>query len=262
MDPVVAATYTEVPLENPPIVLALCQLTFNEIPELLERSAIVAVRDHLGDYPDIEVRDQQELQFQIGPPGLQVHQLASRAHVLRSPHHPWWVLLGPGTATLVTTTYEGRADFVRRVAALRRALQDVAGIPAVVRIAVRVVNRVDDDAVLDRVEQMIQPRFLGGIGFPVAPGAAMVHSLQDIVLRWADNVIRVRTGHVPPEFVPDPAVPGLPVPSWLLDLDASTDTYRSFDQVEGTAEGLAENIHHVFRAIVQDDFLRHFGGRP
>jgi uncharacterized protein (TIGR04255 family) len=252
----------EVPLSDPPIVLALCQLSFNENPALAERAMIERLRDHLGGmYPDIEPQHLQDLRVDIGPPGLEVHQRSAQAYVLRSPHHSWWVLVGASVATLVTPVYEGRQDFVSRVAALRRALTEVSGVPGIRRVGVRVINRVADPVTLDELEALVDARFSGGIALELADGTEMVHSMHDLVLRWADNTLRARIGLVPPGFVPDPAVPAVTGRSWLLDLDAFDETYRPADGgVEATAEGLAENVHRVFRRLTTDAFVRRFGG--
>ena len=256
--------YPEVPLQDPPIVLALCQLRFNTVPDLGNRARIEALRDHLaGEYPDIVEQKSQEFELAVGPPGMQVKQRLDVAHKLQSPRHPWWILVSPALATLVTPIYKSRTDFADRIARLREALDEVGQVPAITRVGVRIINRVTTEDVLADLPTHVEPEFLSASVMEVADNAQLVQSVQTVILGWEQNVARLGIGVVPPGFVPDPAVPAHDGSAWMLDIDTWNDEYRPVDSsVEDTATNLAENAYRLFRRVVREQLLIRFGGIP
>ena len=263
MKPVLREAFPEVPLEPAPLVLVLCQLRYNALPELASRAAVEDIREALGgDYPDIEARSYEGVQIDVGPPGVQLLQQASKSHVLRSPHHPWWILLSEGVASLVTPQYSSRKDFMGRVSRLRQVLQ-AAGVPAVQRVGVRYVSRVEAPDFIADLPRYVNREMLGGTQLPLAEDVTLAQSLLDVAIPWDEhNVVRIRTGIVGPGVVADPAIPPLPSQSWVLDIDAFNEKYQATNEVDDSALGLAENQYHLFRSIVTNDFLERFGGNP
>ncbi len=260
---VLSVTFDEVPLDPAPLVLVLCQLRFNPQPDLAQRAAIERIRDLLdGEYADIEERTDAGVTIDVGPPGVQMVQQASKSHVLRSPQHPWWILVGDGVATLATSEYSSRRDFVSRVCRLCEALEGV-GVPAVHWVGVRYVSRVTGADFINDLPTYLQREMLGGTQLPLAPDVGLAQSVWDVAIPWEDhNVVRIRTGIVGPGVVTDPAIQPVSEQSWLLDIDAFNQKYRAIDQADEIAEGLAENQYQLFRSIVTDEFLIRFGGQP
>lgn len=131
------------------------------------RCARGAIRDLLdGEYTDIEERTDAGVTIDVGPPGVQMVQQASKSHVLRSPQHPWWILVGDGLATLATSEYSSRRDFVSRVCRLREALAGV-GVPAVHWVGVRYVSRVTGADFINDLPTYLQREMLGGTQLPL-----------------------------------------------------------------------------------------------
>lgn len=254
--------YKRVLLNPAPLVLVLCQLRFNKRPQLGERAVVEAIQRHLdGQYPDIEQRDTQEARVQFGAPGIELHQQKGTHHVLRSPHHPWWVLVSPAVATLVAPTYSERSDFIGRVAALREALSDAGGVPAVERVGVRYVSRVTDPDFVNDLDRYVRQEVLGATVLPADDATELVHSLFDMVVQRGSVTGRARAGVVPPGVTPDPAIEPVDDPAWIIDVDMWDPTYRPADStVDERAAELAEAQYQLFRWIVTEDFLRYFGG--
>lgn len=255
--------HPRVPLERAPLVLVLCQLRFNAHPELEQRPVIEAIRDHLGgEYPDIESKDTQEAHFQFGPPGFELHQRSGKSHVLRSPHHPWWILISPAVANLVAPTYSDRTDFLNRITSLRQALAGAGGVPAVERVGVRYVSRVADEGFLEQLDDYVIPEVLGASNLPTAQGTELIQSMFDMAVQSDSTTGRVRAGLVPGGVSPDPAVEPADGPAWLIDVDMWDASYRPTDNtVDERAAELAANQYQLFRWLVTDEFLTYFGGQ-
>lgn len=255
--------YTRVPLERAPLVLVLCQLRFSKRPELEQRTVIEAIRVHLGDeYPDIEPQDIQQAHFQFGPPGFELHQRSGKSHTLRSPHHDWRIVISSAVANLIAPTYSDRTDFLDRVTALRRAVADAGGVPAVERVGVRYVSRVTDEDFLDHLDHYVIPEVLGASDLPTAEGTELIQSMFDMAVQRDSTTGRVRAGLVPGGVTPDPAVEPADGPAWLIDVDMWDASYRPTDDtVDERAAELAASQYQLFRWLVTEEFLTYFGGQ-
>jgi uncharacterized protein (TIGR04255 family) len=72
----------------------------------------------------------------------------------------------------------------------------------------------------------------------------------------------VRHGLLPPQTTYDPAVEPTQMASWVLDVDTFRAERMSFDPtgLSELAAVLAEQSYRLFRWVVNDDFLREYGG--
>lgn len=251
-----------VPLPRAPLVLVLCQLRFNAQPELGIRATAEAVLEELAPaYVDLQEQTVDEATFELGAPGFEVRRQSGKNFLLKNPAHSWWILLSPSVATLVSPSYSERKDFTDRIAALRGALSEVAGVKAITRVGVRYVSRVADDDFLADLSRYVHPRVLGATDLPLADGADLGQTLSDTLVHRGNTTARVRAGLVPAGLSPDPAVTPLQKKSWLFDVDMFDADYRAADEgVEQAAAELARTQYQLFRWLVTDEFLRYFGG--
>lgn len=254
--------YERVHLPRAPLVLVLCQLRFNNQPALGERRTADAIRKRLEPhYAEVAEQNVTEATFDLGAPGMAVKRQAAKNFILKSPDSPWWILLSPSVATLVGTTYSERHDFHDRISALRVALTEEAQISAVERVGVRYVARVDDADFLANLNTYVRTEVLGATHLPLAAESQLNETVSNTVIQQGPTVARVRAGMMPPGVTPDPAIHPLDRPSWVFDIDTFNGDYRRADEsVEGTAADLAHGQYQLFRWLVTDEFLRHFGG--
>lgn len=255
----------DVHLERAPLVLALCQFRFNDVEGLVNRDSVHSLREWLRpEYSDLSqqsVPHGVQIQFSPGKDPVAAAAEELDSFTLRNPHHSWHLRLTSGVATVFATSYTTRDDFMGRVSALRSGLRDVLGVPAITRLGIRYVNRVTDEAVLERLGAYVQAELLGAAHAPIAAEASLVQSLNDIFFEHDTTAVRMRVGLVPPGVQPDPAVQPVDAPSWICDVDTFDSMFRTLDEaVDQRAAALAEDAYQLFRWAVTDRFLDHFRG--
>ncbi len=255
----------DVHLERAPLVLALCQIRFNDVEGLVARDSAHDLKEWLQpEYPDLSrqpVPQGVQIQFSPGKDPVAAPAEELDSFTLRNPDHPWEVRLASGVATIFATSYTTRDDFMARVSSLRAGLREVVGVPAITRLGIRYVNRVTDEEILDRLGAYVQAELLGAALAPIARDASLVQSLNDIVFERDATAVRMRVGLVPPGVQPDPAVQPADLPSWICDVDTFDARFQSLDEtVEQRAATLAEDAYQLFRWAVTDRFLDHFRG--
>lgn len=262
---VLSTALDDVHLDRAPLVLALCQMRFNDVADVVSRDSMVRLRERLMPaYPDLGQEEQHAIMLKIQP-GRDPEQIESQPSTLnfklRNPESPWWLSISRGVATLVTNTYTERSDFMGRITALREALADVLEVPALTRLGVRYVSRVTDDAVLDHLDRYVRRELLAAAVAPIGPGAELVQSFTDIVFQQDDTAVRLRTGLVPPGTQPDTSILIDDQAAWLCDIDAYDTQLRALDErVDERASLLAEDAYQLFRWVVTNEFLKHHGG--
>jgi uncharacterized protein (TIGR04255 family) len=69
---------------------------------------------------------------------------------------------------------------------------------------------------------------------------------------------------VPAQATVDPEIPPIDGPSWVIDLDMFTPSTQSFgtEDLVTKVTRYSERIYGVFRWMVNDEFLRFYGGEP
>jgi len=249
----------EVPLPAAPLLRALVQVQYPPVQALfnpgLAQDLIAKVQAALTEeYPLFEVEREVQLAVpapDLGPPTLR----------LRTVDGVWEAAFHPLFVALSTSVYTSRADLLGRLAAALDVAHNVLGVRAYQRLGVRYVNQVTPD--FGDVTTLLQPDVAGSFA-PVSAHFVVEADIRDLLLDVEGDKLHVRYGHVPAGDAVLLGVDPCPSPSWVLDLDAYTQTPTPFVTADilGETERLAEKCYRVFRGTVTDQFLERAGGRP
>jgi uncharacterized protein (TIGR04255 family) len=172
------------------------------------------------------------------------------------PKSIWQVTVTETAVALETTEYSSRDDFCERSGEIFGALSSVMLPPVVDRVGMRYVDRLAGDAIA-RVPEFVIPELQALVGCIEEP-MSIEHSLTQTQIAVGDHEsLQVRTGLLPAGLAFDPAVPQLPEPTWLLDMDVFTTTAGfAFDskELEQRLRRFAEVAYAFFRWATTDAF--------
>lgn len=207
---------------------------------------------------------QQTHPFQIQAPGSEIPIPlipATRLFRFSSAELHWHLVLTQDFLAIETDRYSNRAEFLHRITEACAALQKCIGPTHVSRLGVRYIDRIRGED-LERIQEFFRPEILGLYADKdLWDGSTQV--LTESLLKSAEGQLGARWGLLPKNSTIDPnAIPVEPNPSWILDLDSSSEGLVPFDLNEITVNATrhTERIYTFFRWSVTDSFLAHFGG--
>ncbi len=255
----------EIHLERAPLDLVLLQVRVPSLTHLADEAsvqrAISALKAELaGRYPLAEQQDGIQIMVEAGGP---TSRQGPTVWILRDPKSSWRVSISPNSVALFTNTYTDRADFRLRAQDVLDSARNAFGTPTFARLGVRYVNRLRDEAALDKLTDLVRNEVMGGTTIDLPADVEIKMALSDWVFERENGpTLHVRSGFVPPQASPDPTVPGLDTRTWVLDCDAySEDVSSSGDTALELFDDLARIDHEFFRwAILEDAFKSQFGG--
>jgi uncharacterized protein (TIGR04255 family) len=129
------------------------------------------------------------------------------------------------------------------------------------RLGIRYIDRIHG-ADLDHIREFFRPEILGlGANQGVWENTGQV--LTEALFKTSEGQLVARWGLLPKNTTTDPnAIQAENYPSWILDIDASSESLVAFDtnNLIAGATSLVERIYTFFRWSVTDSFLTHFGG--
>ena len=259
-NPLIAKPPKEVPLKAAPLVRVIAQVRFPPILSIQERSFVGHFQEAIREkYPILQPEQTHGLIF--SPQGLMPTepQLIWR---FADADGNWRVSLASDFISLETVAYSSRSDFLQRLENVLLAL-DIHIKPQIVeRFGLRYIDRLVNQEMQD-ISKLVRPEIAGILGTEVGQSLHQTINESLFNLPEGQEQIIVRWGLLPANATIDPvAVEPVAEPSWLLDIDMSLSARRPFS-VEGlVSEGqrFAERIYTIFRWVVNDDFLRRFGG--
>jgi uncharacterized protein (TIGR04255 family) len=250
----------EVHLHHAPLAKVLMQVQYSRAPQLVTDAAESIIADALGRYP---VRRRQVVAGTLpsvvinGQP-LQLPAGVSAGTVLlySEPSDSWQVTVTETSVSLETTDYSTRDDFCDRASEVFQAIATVALPPVVDRVGLRYINRLTGER-LSRVSEFAIPQ-LHGLHGRVEQPLVVQHSVTDSLIEISETErLQVRSGLLPAGAGFDPALPVLPQPGWVLDMDVYTiqggfvfDT----DDLTIRLRRYAETVYAFFRFATTDAF--------
>lgn len=248
-------------LINPPLALVLCQVRWPDFTHLQGDLTEVAraFGSALDGYP--VVSSLHEVAYTITPEGV-TQAPGERIHQWRSVDGAWHISLSRRFASLYCTAYTSFPHFLERLEPVLEAIEAQIEIPLIERLGVRYVNRVADARLVDDLRAYVRPEVLGYASLPgKTQDAQLVSNANQARYEFEDAVLQVRSGLVPAGETVDPAVPPLQQPSWVLDLDASSERMEPFDVPAILVEAgrLSDLDYDFFKYISTEGFLREFG---
>ncbi len=173
----------------------------------------------------------------------------------------WRVSLAPTFLALETDSYTSRADFFDRFDRLTSALAEHVNPALWERLGVRYVDRVESEAELARLPDLVRQEVLGLAGTEAAKESLQLF-INQAQFALEDGVqLLCRTGILPAGAGFDPTIQPSANLSWLLDLDMSVNGQFEFDAEAIGAQGreLAARLYRFFRWAVTPEFLLAFG---
>jgi len=260
-NPLVDVGPKEVLLARPPLARVIAQARFPEILAVEKRDFVARFQEALRtDYPVLREEKTQSIFFSRTAAG----RAASAPHTawrFCDRDESWRVSLASDFVALETDSYTSQADFMKRLAAVLRAAKDTLAPARVDRLGLRYIDRIVGQD-FELIQTLVRPEVLGLIATNTSEN--VVHTLAETLFK-SDNpscFVLMRTGMLPPNAVVDlTAIDPVPERSWILDLDAFGDQAPEFDVdwVVKQIDQYASRIYAIFRWVVTDQFLAHFG---
>jgi uncharacterized protein (TIGR04255 family) len=261
-NPLTAKTPKEVPLENAPLVRVIAQVRFPTILSIEKKDFVGSFQEAIREkYPILQPEKTQG--FVLTPQGVMA---ADPQMIWRfaDAEGNWQISLVSGSISLSTVTYSNRNDFLERLEDVLEALETYIKPQVIERFGLRYINRLANSEIAD-LQKLLRPEIAGIVGLEV--GENLIQSINESLFNLPDRKeqITARWGLIPANTTIDPtAIEPINESSWILDLDMSLSTQRVFS-VEGVvseARQFSERIYTFFRWVVNDNFLRRFGGEP
>lgn len=250
----------EVHLHHAPLAKVLMQVQYSRTPQLVTDAAESMIAHALRRYP---VRRRQlvagtfpSVVINGQPIELPAGTSAGTVLLFSEPSESWQITVTETAVSLETTDYSTRADFCDRALEVFRALAAVTLPPVVDRVGLRYIDRLVGER-LPRVPEFVIPQLQALCGF-VEPPLATHHSVTDSLIEIAETErLQVRSGLLPAGGGFDPALPVVPEPSWVLDMDVYT-TQGGFafdaDELAQRLRRYAEAAYAFFRFATTDVF--------
>jgi len=250
-----------VPLDPDPLVSVAAQVRFTPVFSVRDQGFVAAFQEAIRrDYPLTEKRTPQ--QVAPGAGGL-VEVADSVLWIFSDSEGNWQVVLSENFVTLRCSSYSDREDFLSRL----RAVLDAVGAhvqPVLAnRVGVQYTDRLSGEERLTRLPEFIRPELLGLGNAELGKGEVLAE-LTQAELSVDEMRLRGRWGHLPPKRTLDASIEALDFPSWVLDLDAFTESKRPFDPSECAeeVERYTDVVYGFFRWAVSEEFLASHGAAP
>jgi uncharacterized protein (TIGR04255 family) len=249
----------EVPLTHAPLVRVLAQVRFPDLATIADPSAVAPFQERIrSSYP---IAHREVLQhIQLSPQDPEAVK-TGREEIWRfqDREKSWRASLAPNFLALETTRYKSRSDFLKRMGTLIGALEETLNPQITQRLGLRYIDRIEGDAV-GKVHQLVKPEFLG---VQTLLGDALRHVVTQAHFSTEEGAtVAARWGLLPPDGTTDPTtLEPIKSQSWVLDLDMFVEGQGDFRKaaLAPQLEKFAERIYAVFRSIVTEAFLSHYG---
>lgn len=259
--PFTGDTEQKIRLTDAPLALVLCQLRWPDFSHLQGdlTEAARAFGSAIDGYPVMS--NLHEVAYTITPEGV-TQAPGEKIFQWHSVNGVWHVSLSRRFVSLYCIKYTSFPDFLNRLEPVFAALETQVKIPLIDRVGVRYVNRITDARVVENLAEYMRPEVLGYSGLTAkSEDIRLGSSANQARYLVEDAALQVRSGLVPAGETVDPAVPPVQEPSWVLDLDASSEKIVPFDMsaVLAAAGRLSDFAYDFFKHVSTEGFLKEFG---
>lgn len=263
-DPFGTESITEVQLLNAPLARVIVQIRFPQLASLSsdDETAKRVISSLAGRYPILQ--EGHSTSVTVGPDGA-YQEVRGPATIwqLRSADEAWQVSFCNTYIAFDTGAYVDRFDFLERFEQVLNIFSEIAEPPHFERLGFRYVNRLTEQAAISEIRNLVRPEILGGMAVSTSC-AELRQSISDSVFQIGQHTyLQARWGLLPPNVVADPSISMAPNPSWVLDIDVSTEDRESMKPslVISRAHELALQGYRFFRWVVYDEFLDIHGAK-
>jgi uncharacterized protein (TIGR04255 family) len=249
--------------EDPPLVLALCQIKFTSLLSIASPAFVAAFQRAIEDqYPITDSAEQIEVSLGFGPGDAGVTG-QSKKHQWRFTDETdtWVVVLAQDFVSLETRRYESFQNFLERLEHIVRALMVHVKPKFITRLGLRYINEIRPENL--PWHAVMKPDFLG---LPSSEELAKYtqFALQQMVLRFpGQRGINIHHGYLPngSTVAPRASETSQEGPFYLLDFDVfrelpSTRTRSiSADDICGMIADYNKVIYQLFRWCTTDEYI-------
>lgn len=261
--PLDVLTLPDVPrveLQDPPLVLALCQVQYEGIPNLEDALHIAPFQQAIqAEYP-ISAIAPRSINVQVNAAGMQ-QQVGSFQWIFRDNDDIWRLSLADDALTLETRRYKEFPHLLKRLRTALDALRTQLHPEVTKRIGLRYVNEIRETNA--NWSAVIRPQLLGPLAEPALARYA-AHTLQELRLAYPDgHSINVRHGRLPGGTTVQPreGQESPKDPFYLIDIDAfcqcSDQGPEPLDPkaICARVDSFHTDIYRFFRWAVSDDYI-------
>jgi uncharacterized protein (TIGR04255 family) len=259
-NPLTAAPPPEVPLKDTPLVRVIAQLRFPPILSIEDTKFVASFQEAIREeYPILQPVQAQNLIFNSENA---VSSSTSTTWCFSDVDRIWRISLANNAVTIDTTKYVSRKEFLSRLEKLLNLLDERFQLSQIERFGMRYIDRVSGQN-LHEITSLIKPEMAGIISSDLQEYMQQILHESVFVLPVEEALIAARWGIVPRNVTFDPySIEAINEPSWILDLDMSSTKEQSFniDSLMQKANSFAARLYTFFRWVVNDEFLRRYGG--
>lgn len=258
-NPIIDPVPDSVSLTSPPLTGVLVQISF---PEILS----IADKYFVGEFQE---RIRSKFPFNFLDQNITLKSLIETSGSSTIPNWRfidesrfWRVSLSTSFLAIETRRYSGRKKLIQCVTELVDALSATVKPDYLTRVGVRYVDHVHGEP-FEKLRDIVRPEVLGVISSKFFNQVDRASS--EFIAQTENGSLVARWGFMPSGQTHNPELmPATDLPSWYLD----TDVFRSFDELEmfgsfdfeKATSDLASQAYGFFRWVVNDDFLRLYGG--
>lgn len=252
-------------LESHQLSQVLCQIRFSPVLRIQQDDAVIPFQEEIRHaYP--RYAKQQGMSMLITPEGVQQQAAGAAQHRFDDSDAVFTAILSSEFVALETNQYSDIDDFVGRVVALAKAVEEHYAPGEIQRVGLRFINELRLTAPDPKIEmrEAITPTLLG------APGSdeliePIAGAQQVLELAGDDSRMLVRHGLHPQGgttvdqlLMQKQPSTELSQPFYLLDIDAYTDRDVRYSVVgiEATLREFNDDIRSLFAWAVDEDYRR------
>lgn len=260
--PFSAEPVEEIRLSAAPLIKVIAQIKFPNLGILRDESVTSTLTSRLSqEYPMLQERRGMNVLLNQGV--LTQQQTEQKIWSLRSRDERWKFTISENFLALETAQYSTRDEFIERLDQAMREVFSVVEPPFFERFGIRYIDRVSDVELINGdLKSMIRNEMVGGLGADLPPEAVLSHSLSDTLFKGEDRSVQVRCGILPSGVtVFDLEIPPMEQISWFLDIDSYMEekVTATPSEIISRLHTLADGAYRMFRWVVNEDFLNHFG---
>lgn len=248
-----------VALTSPPLSGVLVQISF---PEILS----IADKHFVGEFQE-QIRS--KFPFNFLDQNITLKSLIETSGTSTTPNwrffdesRYWRVSLTTSFLAIETRRYSGRKNLIQCVTDLVEALSATIKPAYLTRLGVRYVDRLVGEP-LEKLTDIVRPEVLGVISSRLSNQVERASS--ELTAQTENGSLIARWGFMPSGQTHNPELmPAIDMLSWYLD----TDVFQAYDQsvkfstfdFHNNVMMLASRGYSFFRWVVNDEFLRLYGG--
>jgi uncharacterized protein (TIGR04255 family) len=260
-NPLTAPPPPEVPLTDTPLVRVIAQLRFPPILSIDNKDFVASFQEAIREeYPILQPIQSQSLI--LSADNSQTSAILQTTWCFLDTSHNWRISLANNAVTIETIKYTSRKEFLARLKTLLTSVHSKFHLSQVDRFGMRYIDRVSGKN-LKEISQLIRPEMAGIVSTDLQEYMQQVLHESLFLLPLQEAQIAARWGKIPGNFTFDPySIEAITEPSWILDLDMSSTKEQEFsiDFLMQKAHDFTERLYTFFRWVVNDEFLRRYGG--